>query len=193
MKKIITISAFTIAALFVTAGFARNTVAKYSVNEALTSEQGQQIPLSSGMQFYFGTELHGAVVQDFGKIKVNKKTNAFGKSDERACQWAFLSAMKNLKQQAIKRGANAIINIQSNYKNNLTSSNTQFTCGAGATVAGVALVGEAVKIDDNAKPIAKKKSEQAVIIKPARDQQGAFVRMGYFFQRVWDSFLGVFK
>ena len=73
------------------------------------------------------------------------------KSDTTACQWVFLSAMKSLKVLAQRKGANAVINIKSNYKNNPTSSNTQFTCGAGATIAGVALIGDAVRIDNSVK------------------------------------------
>ncbi len=47
-----------------------------------------------------------------------------------------------LKQRANDLGANAVINIKSNYRNNLTSSETQYTCGAGAIMSGVALVGD---------------------------------------------------
>ncbi|MBF4217373.1 excinuclease, partial [Vibrio anguillarum] len=51
-----------------------------------------------------------------------------------------------LKDRAIKEGGNAVVNIKSNYKNNLTSSNDTFQCGAGAVMAGVALSGEVVKL-----------------------------------------------
>ncbi len=68
------------------------------------------------------------------------------KTDSVACQWAFLSAVKSLKAQAIKMGANAVINIKSNYNNRISSSNKSYTCGAGIVIAGVALVGEAVRL-----------------------------------------------
>ncbi|MDE1308731.1 hypothetical protein L9W77_17725 [Vibrio aestuarianus] len=79
-------------------------------------------------------------------LKPVKKTNAFNKTDEEACNWVFLSAMIALKDRAIKEGGNAVVNIKSNYKNNLTSSNDTFQCGAGAVMAGVALSGEVVKL-----------------------------------------------
>jgi len=41
--------------------------------------------------------------------------------------------------------ANAVINIQSNYKNNLVSSETEFNCGAGTFIAGVAVSGEFIE------------------------------------------------
>ncbi len=126
--------------------FARNTVANYSIKNALTSEQGQKANIGTHMKLYFGNQQHGKAMNDFGQVRTNNKTNAFMKSDYSACQWAFLSAVKSLQKRAAKRGANAVINIKSNYKNNLTTSNSRFVCGAGATVAGVALVGDAVKI-----------------------------------------------
>jgi len=39
-----------------------------------------------------------------------------------------------------------VINIRSNYRNNETSSATDYTCGAGAVIAGVALKGDVVRI-----------------------------------------------
>lgn len=72
--------------------------------------------------------------------------NAFNKTDEKACNWAFLSAMIALKDRAVREGGNAVINIKSNYKNNLTSSEKTFQCGAGALMAGVALTGEVVTL-----------------------------------------------
>jgi uncharacterized protein YbjQ (UPF0145 family) len=53
--------------------------------------------------------------------------------------------MESLKERAIREGGNAVINIRSNYRNNMTSSNTTFKCGSAAFVAGVALVGTVVK------------------------------------------------
>jgi uncharacterized protein YbjQ (UPF0145 family) len=76
----------------------------------------------------------------------NRKTNAVGKSDERACNWAFLSAMVTLERRAKQLGANAVINIVSYYKKDTMSSTTEFECHAGALIAGVALKGEFVKI-----------------------------------------------
>ncbi len=86
-------------------------------------------------------------LKDFGGFKTNKKTNAFAKSDEDACNWVFLSAMISLKERAIKEGGNAVVDIKSNYKNNLTSSSETFQCGAGAVMAGVALTGKVVTLE----------------------------------------------
>jgi uncharacterized protein YbjQ (UPF0145 family) len=56
--------------------------------------------------------------------------------------------MLALKKRAIQEGGNAVVNIKSNYKNNLTASDDSFECGAGAIMSGVALVGTVVKIEE---------------------------------------------
>ncbi|MFT7053431.1 MAG: hypothetical protein ACJAU1_000987 [Psychromonas sp.] len=125
--------------------FARDDVKDYSVEESMSIAKVSSA-IGEGVRFYFGNQAYGKVLQSFGEFQSNKKTNAFGKSDKEACQWAFASAMKSLKQRAEKEGGNAVVNIKSNYKDNLTSSNTSFKCGAGAVMAGVTLVGDVVKI-----------------------------------------------
>ncbi len=125
---------------------ARDDVGSYSIKEALSLEQAKQ-KLGNSVAFYFGEQSHPKVLKRFGHFGTNKKTNAFNKSDKEACQWVFLSAMLQLKERAQSEGANAVINIKSNYKSNLTSSDTEFKCGAGTFVAGVALVGDFVVIE----------------------------------------------
>lgn len=144
MKKILL---FVILATTSMASFARDDVADYSVDEAM-SMNNISSAIGDGVSFFFADQKHAEVEKLFGEFKTNKKTNAFGKSDEEACQWAFASAMKTLKERAIKEGGNAVINIRSNYKGNLTSSSTSFKCGAGALIAGVALIGDVVKLKD---------------------------------------------
>jgi hypothetical protein len=126
--------------------YARNTVQDFSVKEALSNSKISSA-IGDDVQFYFGSSKHKKVSKSFGEYRSNKKTNAFGKSDKTACEWAFASAMVSLRKRALKEGGNAVINIKSNYKDHLTTSNTTFQCGAGAVMAGVALVGTVVKID----------------------------------------------
>jgi hypothetical protein len=95
---------------------------------------------------YFAGQSHATPSSTWGEVTTSKKTNAFNKSDEEACQWVFLSAMIALKDRAIREGHNAVVEIKSNYKNNLTSSEETFQCGAGSFVAGVALTGKIVTI-----------------------------------------------
>jgi len=123
---------------------ARDDIGDYSVANVLVTEQSKA--KLSGVRYYFGAQKHGKVSKRYGVFSTNKKSNAFGKSDQEACEWVFLSAMIQLKERALKFGANAVINIKSNYRGNLTSSDETFKCGAGAIIAGVALQGEIVTI-----------------------------------------------
>lgn len=125
-------------------GLARDDIGDYSVSSVLQTEQAKS--KLGNIKFYFGTQGHGKVKKRFGVYSTNQKTNAFGKSDQEACEHVFLSAMIQLKKRAEKMGANAVINIKSNYRGNLTSSNTTFKCGAGGIIAGVALQGEVVRL-----------------------------------------------
>lgn len=143
----IIISILLVNLLLISNAGARNTIIGYSVDEALAHAKAKSV-LGEDIHFYFGEQQHGKVIKKLGEIRTNKKTNAFNKTDTEACQWAFLSAMKALKNRAIQMGGNAVVNIRSNYKNNLTSSNDSFQCGAGNIVAGVALVGIVVNIEE---------------------------------------------
>lgn len=139
------VSIFLSIFFFSTSALARDTIGDYSIADALSIEKIKN-GLGTEIRFYFGSQKHGKVLNKYGEFRTNKKTNAFNKSDKEACQWVFLSALLSLKDRAIREGGNAVINIKSNYKGNLTTSNETFQCGAGAFVAGVALVGDVVKL-----------------------------------------------
>lgn len=144
MKKLAILTMFSLA-FFSTSSFARDDIGSYSIENALSSEAAKA-KLGTDIKFYFGEQKHPKIIKEFGEFKTNKKTNAFNKSDEEACDWVFLSAMIALKERAVKEGGNAIVDIKSNYKSNLTSSENTFQCGAGTMIAGVALTGKVVKL-----------------------------------------------
>ena len=124
---------------------ARDTKHLLPIAAALESKDAKQ-KLDGSVKFYFGPNQTPAVLKKFGSDVSNRKTNAFGKSDEEACNWAFLSAMIALEQRAKELGANAVVNIVSYYKKVEMSSATEFECHAGALIAGVALKGEFVQV-----------------------------------------------
>ena len=126
-------------------GHTRNTVIKASIEEALAWGEQESV-LNDSVSLYFGDQAHPAVEQTHGTYTANRKTNGVGKSDQKACQWAFLSAMAVLQQRAVNEGANAVINIRSYYYKNDFSSTTEFECGAGNIMAGVTMIGDVVKL-----------------------------------------------
>ena len=101
--------------------------------------------LDGSVQFHFKGGRSPAVTTRLGPAKTNKKTNAVNKSDKEACEWVFLAAMLELQERARKEGGDAVIDIVSNYKSIETRSATQYMCGNGAIMAGVAFKGTVVK------------------------------------------------
>ena len=124
---------------------AREDMKSFAIESVLESDPGKA--KLTGIAFYFGDQAHPKVVKSLGEWSTSKKTNAFNKSDQEACDWAFLTAMITMQQRALREGGNAIINIKSNYKHVETSSQTEYKCGAGNIMAGVALKGTVVKIE----------------------------------------------
>jgi uncharacterized protein YbjQ (UPF0145 family) len=124
---------------------ARNTKHMLPIATALEVKDAQE-KLDGSVKFFFGNQEPPEILTKLGSDVSNRKTNAFGKSDEKACNWAFLSAMIALERRAQQLGANAVVNIVSYYDRKVMSSTTEFECHAGAIIAGVVLKGDFVKI-----------------------------------------------
>jgi hypothetical protein len=141
-----TLAALAMTLLVIPAtGAARDDRLKFSIKDAITTPAAQA-KLTSEVSFYFGGVAHPEVEKDLGQVTVNLKTNAVGKSDRTACEWVFLSVLIDLQKRAREAGGNAVVGIESYYKKEVFKSDTEFMCGAGATVAGVAFRGTIVKL-----------------------------------------------
>jgi uncharacterized protein YbjQ (UPF0145 family) len=123
---------------------ARSTFHDFSVKAAKESDTGkaklQKIP------FYMAGQKHPGVAKDLGVFTANRRTNAFGKADEAACEIAFLSAIIALQSRAQEMGGNAVVDIKSITKHNNLTSASEYRCAAGDVVANVVLTGRVVKL-----------------------------------------------
>ena len=128
-----------------TAAHARDDHIQFPIKDALETSAAQS-KLDKTVKLFFGKQGHAKPVLSMGEWKTNKKSNAFNKSDKEACEWVFLSAVLELQERARAEGGNAVVNIRSNYKNHERSSETEYTCGAGGLMAGVAFKGTVVKL-----------------------------------------------
>jgi hypothetical protein len=145
MKRM-TILIITVSLLFaVSDAWSRDSVQEFSIVDVV--ENPEYSSRLAGVSFYFAGQDHPPIKTNHGEFQTNKKTNAFGKSDQKACQWVMLSALLQMHKRAQSLGADAVVDIKSNYKNREVSSATHYTCGAGATVAGVALIGTVVELE----------------------------------------------
>ena len=122
---------------------ARDDRLKFPVDAALAKGQNYKEKLDPQIKLYFGKPSKLKVAKTIGEWTSNKKTNAFNKSDQEACNIAFISAAVSLQDRAKREGGNAVVNIPSVYK---IESPTEYLCGAGSTMAGVALRGTVVTL-----------------------------------------------
>ncbi len=131
----------------VSPAFAGDTKVMMPIAAAMATTDAQ-IKLGDSVKFYFANQPTPAVLEKLGSDHTSQKTNAVGKSHEKACNWVFLSDMLSLQRRAKELGANAVINITSNYDNVEFASATEFECHVGMLMAGVAFKADFVKVAD---------------------------------------------
>jgi uncharacterized protein YbjQ (UPF0145 family) len=124
---------------------ARDTQLILPIAEAMQSKDAKE-KLAGPVRYFFKSEKSPTILHNFGYFIHSRKTNSAVKSDAEACNWAFLSAMIELKKDAEAAGANAVVNIASYYNKQAVANPVMFECHAGALVAGVALKGDIVQI-----------------------------------------------
>ncbi|MCH2086075.1 MAG: excinuclease ABC subunit A [Pseudoalteromonas sp.] len=142
--KLLTLACVLVACLFSANSFARDDLQTLPVQALLETSKAKQALLD--IPLYFADQSHTSIKTNYGEVITNKKTNAFNKTDREACEWVMLSALKALQERAVREGMNAVVNIQSYYKKREFVSQTEYQCGAGTFVAGVALKGTLVKL-----------------------------------------------
>jgi hypothetical protein len=86
------------------------------------------------------------VARRLGSFSHSAKSNAVGKPDEEACDIAFISALAALQAHARKQGGDALIDIRSEFRGEESASPSEYLCGAGTLMVGVALHGTVVKL-----------------------------------------------
>jgi uncharacterized protein YbjQ (UPF0145 family) len=59
----------------------------------------------------------------------------------------MMSALIQLRDYASTRGGNAVVNVRSNWRNVESASSTEYQCGVGFLMAGVALKGDVVYLE----------------------------------------------
>ncbi|WNO09552.1 excinuclease ABC subunit A [Teredinibacter sp. KSP-S5-2] len=124
---------------------ARDSINNHSIASALNHPEFEN-KVGTAVRFYFGDQTVPAIEKKIRVYNTTRKTHAIGKTDQQACEWAFLSTLIALRDSALREGGDAVINIQSTYKGGIFNSKTEFRCGAGDIMAGVSLQGTVVKL-----------------------------------------------
>jgi hypothetical protein len=142
----IALAAFALGCLVAPApADARDDRLRFPIADALATADAKE-KLDPAIRLFFGAQKHPKPVKSFGTDTTNKKTNFFNKDDKEGCEWVFLSALLQLQSRARKLGANGVVNIASVYRGANLESETEYECGAGTFIGGVALRGEFVKL-----------------------------------------------
>ena len=123
---------------------ARNEYKEFSIAD-LKALDSYKTRVGTEVKFYFGSTSQVKILRTFGEWPSLKKTNAFNKTDEFACQWALMSALISLKKRALKEGGNAVF-IQTNNDHRAKTNSSKFECEIGNIIASVAVIGKVVKI-----------------------------------------------
>lgn len=118
------------------------------------NNNGAQI-LSGDVQIYFSGESHALVATDHGLLTARESSrgfgnNAYSRSVEDSCDWAMLAALHDLQAQARAVGANAVINVRSNWYPTEPVTGDKYDCEKSQFVAEVALKGQAVTLESTA-------------------------------------------
>lgn len=102
--------------------------------------------LDGSVKFYLaGNPPSGRVTVLKDDVSVNRKTNAFGKRDQPTCDWALQSALISLQAEAKQAGANAVIDIVSDYGHEYRDSQN-YECHVGFLMSGVIMKGKLAKV-----------------------------------------------
>jgi hypothetical protein len=106
--------------------------------ERAVAEATRNGKLDGSVKFYLaGIGPRGKVLDD--NVTISRKTNAFGKSDQETCNHVLETDLISLQDDARRAGANAVIDIVSNYNNVEFRDSQNYECHKGFLMSGVAL------------------------------------------------------
>jgi uncharacterized protein YbjQ (UPF0145 family) len=149
MKHAVSLAAAAaILAIAASPAIARDDRLMFPVAEGMEKGKSTKDRIEPDIRLYFGKQKTPAVDRKMGEFTANRKTNATNKTDKEACEISFVSAVVSLQQRARREGGDAVVNVHSVYKNEMRESDTEYLCGAGTFVSGVALRGTVVKLKE---------------------------------------------
>lgn len=104
--------------------------------------------LDGSVKFYLaGTQPSGKLNVLKENVEVSRKTNAFGKKEPVTCAWVLQSVLISLQEQAKAAGANAVVDIVSDYDGTEYSDSQTYECHVGFLMSGVQLKGKLATVE----------------------------------------------
>ncbi|MGG1946625.1 hypothetical protein AB1286_17710 [Trinickia sp. NRRL B-1857] len=138
-KHLLALATFALGAQAAIAGSHTTT---YPLKPVLDAQSAD-----SKVAFYFGDAAHPAVTASFGDktegVRVARKTDG----ETMSCNAALTQALDALRKDALDRGANAVIDIETSFHQTHTVSSTEFTCATSMSAAALKVHGQLVTLD----------------------------------------------
>ncbi|MCZ6166724.1 excinuclease ABC subunit A [Campylobacter ureolyticus] len=139
MKKLV-------LAIFIAFSFtnlsAKDKILYLPISDVLNSKEAKEA-LDPNIKLSFGSGAKANIIAK--NLQANKKTNSVNKSDEEACKWVLLSALKTFQDRAVKEGGTKVVNLTGYFKKQPYDSKDKFQCAVGSIMAGVTLRGDIAK------------------------------------------------
>ena len=97
--------------------------------------------IPAGVKIYFAGQ-PVEIEKIVAPTKSSRRTTRGKSNVSLSCHKALANVLKGMGEQALRNGANAVVNIKSNNMNIVTESSTTFKCRLGGNLVNVALIGD---------------------------------------------------
>jgi uncharacterized protein YbjQ (UPF0145 family) len=134
-----------VAVFLVTGATAADVKHKFSIQQALELEQVKR-KLAGNVAFYWGKQPYPAPLATFGTYKASRRVGKDQMDISTACALAMAEAVVSLRDEAERQGGNSVVGIVSNLKDEMESSESEYSCMVGRMLVNVALKGTAVTL-----------------------------------------------
>lgn len=141
MKIRLLLAASALAAITQVA-HARTEVVTYPIKPVLESKQ-----FAPDVALYFGNQPHPAVVAKLGEVTKSSHPPRKTLTEVEVCNATLADALRQLASAAHDRGANAVINIRTNFHSSESNDENNYTCGVSSVSAALRVRGEMVTIE----------------------------------------------
>ncbi|BAN27557.1 hypothetical protein [Caballeronia insecticola] len=105
-----------------------------------------QTQSKQGVALYFGDEPHASVKKLIETKEVRVRLPRDMNGQDVTCNMALNQALKQLRDYASARQANAVVNVTTRFQRTETSSHKEFTCGASNNGSTLAVRGDIAQL-----------------------------------------------
>lgn len=134
-----------VAVFLVTGATAADVKHKFSIQQAIQLEPVKR-KLAGNVAFYWGKQPYPTPLATFGTYKASRRIGKDQMDISTACALAMAEALVSLRDEAERQGGNGVVGIVSNLKDEMESSESEYTCMAGRMLVNVAIKGTAVTL-----------------------------------------------